>query len=411
MKMGPEQLLAAASYAIDMLPGGCRYHGWRVALLAACMADSVASSISDDVFLAGLIHDASVASNDFEAAHSRTIDMEFDHRDICIHPRKSAAMMRWLPDMQNASDFILSHHEWWSGFGYPSRLAGNDIPLGGQLLHIAESADAAGCFIPGVNLVERLSEMVCLTGLSWSKDIWAVFVKTINNAEFYQSLCRPSSLNEMITQKVANISKPQAFATEECLDKAFHLFPMLVDAKDLSAAGHSLQVARYAFELAKKIELSNEDCRMTYRAGLVHDCGRLGLSDKLVHYYGRMEENDLKLIREHAAMTIRAFACLPDCKEMAYMGLIAGHHHERYDGAGYPSGMLGDDIPIICRILSVADAYDSMRSPKSYRLLSPKAALVRLRQGAGTQFDPVIVEAMVNAVNMGEITPGLSAAA
>jgi HD-GYP domain-containing protein (c-di-GMP phosphodiesterase class II) len=109
----------------------------------------------------------------------------------------------------------------------------------------------------------------------------------------------------------------------------------------------------------------------------------------------------MDIVRKHAEMTMRVFACLPDCPDMREFGQLAGHDHERWDGKGYPDKLSGENIPLISRILSVVDAYDSMVAPNDYRLLTPKGALVRLQQNAGSQFDPKVVKAMVEAIRSG----------
>ena len=151
------------------------------------------------------------------------------------------------------------------------------------------------------------------------------------------------------------------------------------------------------------MKLSEEEGAVAYRAGLVHDCGRVGVPIEVVDRPGRLNEQELNLVREHAQMTIRTLGCIPDCPGMAELGNIAGHDHERWDGRGHPDHLSGENIPLISRVLSVVDAFDAMTATTTYRMPSPKCAVMRLKDGSGTQFDPQVVDAMISALESGAL--------
>lgn len=403
MKMGPSQLLAALSYLTDVTPSGCRYHSWRVALVSQHLASIIAPSIQRDIFYAGLLHDAGAVGAPKHITQYVTQHEQLDDPKVRSHPSRSAALVSWLPSMGAAAQYARCHHEWWNGAGYPEGMSGDMIPMGSQILGIVGAAELAGCFRSRSSLRSCLPALSNLTGFAWSQDMWAAFVRSTGDAAFYKLVTDPSALPELMAQKTSELKVPEDLDNEEGVERVLHLFAVLVDMKDPSTTGHSLRTARRAGALARYVELEEDEIRLAFRAGLVHDCGRLGIDTTVLNKSSRLSAEEMKMVRKHAQMTIDVMNCFPDCPEMAEIGHVAGHDHERFDGAGYPDNLAGDNIPPVSRLLSVVDAYDSMISSANYRLLTPKGAVVRIEQAAGTQFDPEVVEAMVEAVNSGAL--------
>lgn len=389
------------SFMTDVFPDGCHYHSWRVALLAEHLASQAAPDIQRDIFFAGLLQEIGSVGAVAHITQLPGIAEQLRDSHVASHPERGAALLSWLPGMAAAASMVRSHHERWDGGGYPDHLADKDIPIGAQILHLADAVDLAGSFRHRTTLKPSLQALAPSTGVAWSADMWAALVSSLEDAAFYRSLMTEGSLSEMVSDRLRTLGIPPELDTDEGVERTLHIFAALVDIKDPSNAGHSRRTASYAHSLAESMGLSESDVLSAYRAGLVHDCGRIGLPTQLANKTGRLNDRELKLVRRHAEMTIRAFGCLADYPHMAALGNLAGHDHERFDGAGYPDGLAGDAIPMVSRILSAVDAFDAMTSASSYRLLSPRCAVVRLQQGAGTQFDPEVVEAIVASVGGG----------
>jgi HD-GYP domain-containing protein (c-di-GMP phosphodiesterase class II) len=409
--MGPAQLLAAVSYMTDMTPEGCYYHSWRVALLGQYLASIIAPEIRRDVFYAGLLQDIGAVGARQHITVYNTQQLQLNDHHIKAHPQRGAAILDWLPGMTEAASFVKSHHEWWDGSGFPDNLMDDEIPLGSRILRIADSADMAGCFHNRSSLSRGLHSLAGLTGYAWSNNLWAAFVGSTKDSAFYKPFLDTRQLPKLIAQMCAEIGVPEDLDNDEGIERVLHVVAAMVDLKDPATKGHSMRTARYAKSLARHMCMSMEDAHTAYRAGLVHDCGRLGLPAELVNRTGRISDKELALVRAHAGMTVRALKCIPNCPDMEALGEIAGHDHERYDGNGYPDGLVGDRIPLISRILSAVDAFDAMSSSRTDRMLSSKAAVVRLQQNSGSQFDPDVVEAMVDLASLGGFGEELAAAA
>ena len=171
-----------------------------------------------------------------------------------------------------------------------------------------------------------------------------------------------------------------------------------IDAKDVYSHGHSLRVAEYSQRIAQMMGKSEEECHKVYYAGLLHDVGKLGISDAIITKKGKLTPAEYEEIRKHPALGNQILASIRD---YPYLSIGAHYHHERYDGKGYPEGLKGDDIPEIARIISVADAYDAMSSNRSYRRAIPQQIIrEEIVAGAGTQFDPNIAMVMRHLIDL-----------
>jgi putative nucleotidyltransferase with HDIG domain len=164
-----------------------------------------------------------------------------------------------------------------------------------------------------------------------------------------------------------------------------------LDARDEYTAGHSAAVAIYAQDIAVKMGLSEREQEVARLCGLVHDIGKIGLPPGLLEKTGPLNLEERRLMQEHSAIGERILSNVQGYDEVAE---VVRHHHERIDGNGYPDGLGGDSIPLLARIIAVADAYDAMTSQRPYRDAMPsRVARLRLAQAVGTQFDVSVVAA------------------
>lgn len=164
-----------------------------------------------------------------------------------------------------------------------------------------------------------------------------------------------------------------------------------LDARDQYTAGHSAAVAVYARDIAERMGLSSNEQQLVHLCGLVHDIGKVGLPAGLLEKPGALTLEERRRMEEHSVIGERILANVDDYAEIAR---IVRHHHERMDGNGYPDRLPGDEIPLLSRIIAVADAYNAMTSGRPYRDAMPsRVARFRLAQAAGTQFDTSVVAA------------------
>lgn len=188
------------------------------------------------------------------------------------------------------------------------------------------------------------------------------------------------------TEKIGNLSHEVMLA----LSKA-------VDAKDKYTNDHSQRVAKYAAMIAKQLGKSKTEQNDLYIEGLLHDVGKIGVHEEIINKPGPLSDEEFAEVMTHA---VTGYDILNVITEMPEAAKAARWHHERYDGKGYPDGLAGKDIPENARIMCVADSYDAMTSRRSYQALRSQAEVrAEILRCKGTQFDPVIADAMVRIID------------
>jgi HD-GYP domain-containing protein (c-di-GMP phosphodiesterase class II) len=179
--------------------------------------------------------------------------------------------------------------------------------------------------------------------------------------------------------------------TKEVLVGLTRSLTAAIDAKDEYTYGHSERVARAAVELGRELGLRESEQNDMYLAGLLHDIGKIGIRDDVLTKRGVLTAEEFKHIQQHPVIGHRILAGL-----QAIAHLLPGvlYHHERYDGRGYPEGLSGDSIPLLARILAVADSFDAINTSRPYRTAMPPERVDQiLREGAGVQWDPLVIDA------------------
>ena len=170
-----------------------------------------------------------------------------------------------------------------------------------------------------------------------------------------------------------------------------------VEAKDQYTRGHSQRVAQYAREIMYRMGGDEKVLQEVYYIGLLHDVGKISIDDSIINKKGRLTEEEYEQIKLH---TVAGYQILKHVDVIPDLAIGARWHHERYDGTGYPNGLAGDNIPLIARIISVADAYDAMTSNRSYHKIMPQSVVrEEISRGMGRQFDPAIARIMLEMID------------
>jgi HD-GYP domain-containing protein (c-di-GMP phosphodiesterase class II) len=175
----------------------------------------------------------------------------------------------------------------------------------------------------------------------------------------------------------------------------------LLDLKDLSTGVHSSRMTTWAVTIAKLLGLSTEETRQVEIAAVLHDLGKIGIPDEILIKTSRLTADEHTFMRKHPEYGWAVLKNIPGCEVAS---LLILHHHETWDGRGYPAGLRGDSIPLGARIVAITDAFDAMTTDRCYRkAMSVEQALHTLEQFAGTQFDPEIVAAFAAYIRSEEL--------
>jgi response regulator RpfG family c-di-GMP phosphodiesterase len=193
--------------------------------------------------------------------------------------------------------------------------------------------------------------------------------------------------------KLNEMQKIQENLSEQLID----VLCGTVEAKDRYTRGHSMRVAQYAREIMYRMGGDEKAQQEVYFIGVLHDVGKISIPDEIINKNTRLTDDEYAQIKLH---TIAGYQILQSVNVIPDLAVGARWHHERYDGTGYPNGLSGENIPLIARIISVADAYDAMTSNRSYRTVMPQSAVrEEIVKGMGTQFDPKIAQIMLDIID------------
>lgn len=196
---------------------------------------------------------------------------------------------------------------------------------------------------------------------------------------------------------------------EKIIEQTMQTIVNFIEAKDPYTKGHSLRVAQYSELLAGSMGFSEAECKRFYYIALMHDCGKIYIPDEILTKPGKLTDEEYEQMKKH---TVFGGELLRDFSSIEDIGMGALCHHERYDGSGYPSGLAGEDIPVIARIICISDAFDAMNSRRCYRSnLTADIIFDELKKNRGKQFDPDIVDHLLKLIDGGVISMAESEAA
>jgi putative two-component system response regulator len=191
--------------------------------------------------------------------------------------------------------------------------------------------------------------------------------------------------------------RQQTDKIREAFQNSLKSLALALEAKDKYTSGHSQRVADIAVKIARKLKMSPEEIERLSFASLVHDIGKIGIKEAIINKEGGLTDEEYIYISTHSVIGENILTPVIEDKEILKM---VRHHHERYDGRGYPDGLSGQQIPLGARILAVADMFDAMTSDRPYRKsVSHEVAMGELKRHASTQFDPQVVDAFIETMS------------
>jgi putative nucleotidyltransferase with HDIG domain len=270
---------------------------------------------------------------------------------------------------------------------------------------IWSAAALAGALLLGLFSARRLSRPIAQLALSTravSEGQYGANVEVTGTAEIADLSENFNRMSESIRDAIENL-KRAARENHELFINSIRALAAAIDAKDPYTRGHSERVARYSSLVAREMGLSSEDVRRVRLSALLHDVGKIGIDDRILRKPTALTEEEFEIMKSHPVKGAAIMEAIPQLRDV-----IPGmkHHHERWEGGGYPEGLRGEDIPLQARIVSVADTFDAMTTTRPYqRAMDIRFVFQRLRDLAGNRFDPSVVEALIQSYEKGELVP------
>ncbi len=252
-------------------------------------------------------------------------------------------------------------------------------------------------FLEKANQISPSAIKILLTGYS---DI-EILTQAVNKCGLFQYILKPFEPEELIKvvhdgiEKFDLINSKATILTDlkELFYKTIKSISSALDSKDPYTHGHSLRVTLYSLILASTLGLSDKELEDIETAGLLHDIGKIGIPQSILCKQGKLTDEEFEVMKLHPENAEKLIA---NIKNLKCISNWLKCHHERWDGAGYPSGLRGEEIPLSARIIAIADTYDAMTTTRSYRnALSHQTAIEEIKNCAGTQFDPELANKFI----------------
>jgi HD-GYP domain-containing protein (c-di-GMP phosphodiesterase class II) len=234
------------------------------------------------------------------------------------------------------------------------------------------------------------------------KTVIAIVITLTNITSQFEYKALQDSYREELEVEVEKQTRYAQERHKKVEQMSFQLVQTLanaIDAKDNYTNGHSSRVAEYSVRMARALKWNKEDIDVLRYEGLLHDIGKIGISDAILNKAARLSEDEFDILKDHVTI---GGDIMHDATTLPGADNVILHHHERFDGTGYPDGLRGEQIPLDARIIAIADTYDAMSSNRIYRKALPKDVIrVELLKGSGRQFDPKLLEVFVSLFDRG----------
>lgn len=428
------EILGAFSYALDLTEGQPGGHSLRACWIAGRMARAAAMSAADryTVYYATLLKDLGCSSNAARIAELYLTDDRALKHDFKLLPEGIGPTLRFvlartgegarMPDRVRAvlrilrdgsaimrdviqtrctrgadiarqlrfpeavAQAISGLDEHWDGSGKPLGLAGDAVPIASQFALLAQIADV---FHRAAGPDAARAEIAARSGSWFKPELVALFQTVAAPDSFWVALDDPA-----LEHRVRRLEPPEAriAVDDDYLDEIAAAFGAVIDAKSPFTGGHSARVGTYAAGLGGALGIDPGNIRALRRAAMLHDVGKLAVSSRILEKPGKLDATEWDEMRGHAAQTMTILGRIAPFRRMA---AVAGAHHERLDGTGYPLGLDQQSIAREARIITVCDFFDALTADRPYRAALPvDRALAIMSEEVGRAIDGDCFEAL-----------------
>ncbi|WP_260706086.1 HD-GYP domain-containing protein [Edaphobacter flagellatus] len=367
------EVISALSFAIDLTEGAVQGHALRSCLLGMRIADEVGLSAEEksSLYYALLLKDI---------GNEEMIGLRCD---------RGASIVSKLGMGQMAAEAVRSLEEHWDGTGYPKRARGERIPMLARVCAVAQHLDV---FSMGRNANVAMETLEQWSG-TWFDPQLVRAALSLNSRGALWTHCKSDDSHQMTRAAVLDLDpRSRQQLDDHQIDRICEAFADIVDSKSNFTFRHSMGVAELAYGIAGKLGLSADRVRLVRRAALLHDIGKLSVSNAILDKKTRLTEAEWRVVEKHPGLTRQILELIGPFREIA---IVAGEHHEKLDGSGYPNRLLSADISIESRIVAVADVYSALSEDRPYRAgLVHEEIMPIIRALAPRKLDGDCVDAM-----------------
>ena len=308
---------------------------------------------------------------------------------VTLRCDRGAAILQKLNMSEMACESVRHLDEHWDGSGYPDGLRGEDIPLLSRITAVAQNLDV---FSVALGTREAMATLRRRSRTWFDPEVVRAAVLLNAEGSLWED-CGPESVPEVTMQRViAEAPDLPKILHADQIDTICEVFADVVDAKSPFTFRHSLGVAEVTKALADELGLHPGTKRLLGRAALLHDLGKLGVSNTILDKPGKLTPEEMQVIWQHPSNGQTILARVAGFERIAQ---LAGEHHEKLDGSGYPSKLGAADLSVETRLLTIADCFTALIERRPYRAdMSVEAALAILRRDVASKIDPLIFESL-----------------
>ena len=305
--------------------------------------------------------------------------------------QRGAEIVRQMRFPESVAQGILDLDEHWDGQGKPCGLSGRDISLFSRIALLSQVVDV---FHTAGGVDAALNEIRLRSGAWFDPDLAGAFEIVATTSDFWTSLGSCDLRTKVIALAPQDAGEE---VDDDYLDAVAEAFAQVVDSKSPYTSGHSDRVTLYTDMICEELGFSAERRRFMKRAALLHDLGKLGVSNQILDKPGKLDDIEWAEMRKHPEQSRIILSGIAAFQELAQ---VAGDHHEKLNGKGYPNGKTGNDISLESRVITVADIFDALTAERPYRGAMPvDKALSIMREDVGEGIDSNCFQALERALN------------
>ncbi len=350
------ELLSAISKVVNLAENKDTRHSERVAVMSLRLARTAGITNYFDlgqIYFAGLLHDVGEIAIPDALLHRKGKLNTDEFQLLTTHTKIGRQIVEQIPFLEDASKIVFWHHERWDGTGYPEGLIADETPIASHVVSLCDALD--NIKVQGLysRPWEWREELYRYSGIQFNPYLVPPAIKLGEEGAFDDCQLSPEETEVLrFAEKDERVAKD---LRENYITTMVNFFATLVEAKHRDSASHAKRVSRLARKIGQRMGLAEVMLDTVELAGYFHDIGKMGIPNSILEKPDTLDEEEFELIKRHPEYSAEILSPLSGFGEVT---LAVRHHHEKWDGTGYPSGLRGEQIPILARIIFLADVVD-----------------------------------------------------